>query len=221
MERTVKVTGKGKIAVKPDIIRLAIDLKGVEESYEKALQQSARQTEMLRDCFEGLGFEKTDLKTTSFRVNTKYENSQNKMGVWKQKFVGYEFWHSLKIEFGVDNQLLGKMLYALAHSQTEPEFHILYTVKDVESVKNLLLGKAVEDAKTKAQVLADAAGVTLGEIMTIDYSWEEMEIISRPMNQMKAVRCMAEESDGASYDMAVEPDDIDVSDHVTVIWAVG
>ena len=221
MERIIKVTGKAKIAVKPDMIRLSIDLKGTQESYEGALQQSSQQTETLKNCFENLGFERTDLKTTSFQVNTKYESYQDKARIWKQKFVGYEFQHSLKIEFDVNHQMFGKMLYALAHSSAEPEFRIFYTVKDAEPVRNLLLAKAVEDAKVKAELLTKAAGVTLGEVSTIDYSWEEIEIISKPMNRMIGTYACAQEEDCAnSCEIDMEPEDINVSDHVTVSWYI-
>ncbi len=39
------------------------------------------------------------------------------------------------------------------------------------SGKSELLGKAVTDAKEKASVLTQAAGVTLKDIQSIDYSW--------------------------------------------------
>ena len=53
-----------------------------------------------------------------------------------------------------------------------------YTIKDVEAAKNELLGKAVAESKKKAQVLTDAAGVKLGNIISIDYSWGEIDIYS-------------------------------------------
>lgn len=74
------------------------------------------------------------------------------------------------------------------------------------------------DSKEKAKVLAEAAGVTLGDIVTIDYSWGELEIVSRPVE-----RCMMSAANGAvdSYAMDIEPDDIDVTDTVTVVWEIG
>ena len=49
------------------------------------------------------------------------------------------------------------MLYALAHSSLKLEFSIEYTVADVETCKNELLHKAIEDSIQKAQVLTTAA----------------------------------------------------------------
>ncbi len=221
MERTIRVTGKGKIAVKPDRIRLVLNLTEGKESYEQTLQASTQQVETLRDCFENLGFARTDLKTLSFDIDTCYENYQAEDKSWKQRFKGYECRHSLKIEFDADNAILGRVLYALAHAQVSPEFKILYTVKDVEAAKNQLLGKAVEDSREKAQALTKAAGVVLGEVLTIDYSWGEMELLAKPMNKMMEP-CMVtnERTRMASYSMDIEPDDIEVSDTVTVVWGI-
>ncbi|MEG2013304.1 MAG: SIMPL domain-containing protein, partial [Anaerovoracaceae bacterium] len=71
MERTIRVTGKGKISVKPDRIRLLLNLEDIRETYDETLQQSTEQVEILKDTFEKLGFARTDLKTLTFNVDTK------------------------------------------------------------------------------------------------------------------------------------------------------
>lgn len=220
MDRTIRVTGRGKIAVKPDIIRLNITLEDQRETYEETLKQSTMQTETLKDCFENLGFDRSDLKTLYFNVDTEYESYQDKSKNWKQRFMGYKFTHRFKIDFPSDNEELGKILYAMAHCEVHPEFTISYTVKDIEVCKNQLLGQAVSDSKQKAEILASAAGTKLGLVTTIDYSWGEMEIISHPMNKMMEPCMMMEDCAAGSYDMDIEPDDIDVTDTVTVVWSL-
>lgn len=221
MERTIKVTGKGKLLVKPDQIHLFMNLHDTKRTYEEILEQSSKQAEQLKECFVNLGFGQKDLKTTFFRVDAKYENYKHD-GAWKQRMIGYEFRQELKLEFDLDNELLGKVLYALAHCSVSPVFRIDYTVKDIEAVKNELLAKAIQDSKTKAEVLTMAAGVILGEIQKIDYSWDEMEVRCSPAAGMLAAKGSVTLMEGAeeSYDMNIEPDDIDVADTVTVIWEI-
>ena len=137
----------------------------------------------------------------------------------QQRFVGYKFVHDLKIEFDADNELLGKVLYALANASITPEFRLQYTVKDVESAKNELLSKAVADSKTKAEVLTKAAGVKIGEILNIDYSWAELELVAQPVRMLKASPAMANDAMG-SYQMDITPEDIKVEDSVTVVWGL-
>ena len=172
--RTIRVTGKGKIKVKPDMTRLTITLEDTCPEYSETLKKSNEVTEQVKDLFVPFGFEKSDLKTLSFNVDTEYE-SYNDHGTYKQRFLGYSYKHVLKVEFEFDNKRLGKILYALANSPLQPEFRLSYTVKDPEAVKNKLLGKAVLDAKEKAAVLTQAADVTLKDIQSIDYSWGEID----------------------------------------------
>ena len=219
--RTIRVTGRGQLKVHPDMTRIIITLEGRHKEYGETLQRSSRDTEKIKDLMAAFGFERSDLKTLNFAVDTEYETYKER-GEYKQRFVGYKFRHLLKLEFDSDNKRLGKLLYALANCPLNPEFRIAYAVKDPEAAKNTLLGKAVKDAMEKAEVLAGAAGVTLKDIQSIDYSWGEINFEVSPMrNDMMTEKRMAPMAAMDSYDMDIEPDDIEVSDTVTVVWEIG
>lgn len=218
--RTIRVTGKGQIRVKPDMTRIMLSLEGQYPEYDETLRRSSQDTEKLRDLLSVFGFERSDLKTVTFSVDTEYESYKEK-GTYKQRFAGYKFNHLMKLEFDSDNARLGKVLYALANCDVKPEFRLSYTVKNPEAAKNELLGRAVTDAKEKASVLTNASGVTLKEVQSIDYSWGQIDFEVRPMNRMLLMEdTCAAPSPGACYDLDIEPDDIDVSDTVTVIWEI-
>ena len=55
---------------------------------------------MLKDCFEKLGFERTDLKTLNFNVDTEYESYQDRDKSWKRRFMGYKYVHNISKEEG-------------------------------------------------------------------------------------------------------------------------
>ena len=217
--RTIRVTGKGQIKVKPDMTRITMSLEGTYPEYGEALRHSSLDTEHLKDVLGAFGFERSDLKTLSFSVDTEYEGYRED-DVYKQRFIGYRYRHQMKVEFDSDNGRLGRILYALAHCPAKPEFRLSYTVKDPEAAKNELLWKAVADAREKALVLTRAAGVALKDIQSIDYSWGQIDFEIQPMNDMRyplAPKAIEEES----YDLDIEPDDMEASDTVTVIWKIG
>ena len=217
--KNIRVTGKGQIKVRPDITRIRITLEDTFKDYARTLQHSADRTKALRELLEPFGFTPTDLKTLNFQVNTAYESYQ-KDGVWKQRFKGYTYTHELKIEFPSDNERLGKILYALANSDVNPVFQISYTISQPEEAKNAVLGQAIEDAKKKAEILSKAAGVPLGEIQHIDYSWTQIDLEVRPMMRMDMAKSTVNDSISA-YDLDIEPDDINLTDTVTVEWEIG
>lgn len=223
MERTIKVTGKGKLSIKPDTIRLIVSLEGMKKEYSDVIHLSSEMSEKIKDIFEQQGFEKSMIRTLSFDVKAEYENYQDRDNSWKRRFTGYKFTHRMKVEFPVDNKRLGKILYALGHAPLCPEIQLEYTIADIEKSKNELLASAVSDSAAKAAVLAKAAGVSLGEILNIDYSWTELDFVSRPMRGMALEeRCMLKTAEcGGSYDIDIEADDINVTDNVTVVWKIG
>lgn len=215
--RTIRITGKGQIKVKPDMTRLTITLEGNCREYSETLKHSSEATKQIKDLFLAFGFEKSRLKTLSFNIDTEYKNYKEHDD-YKRIFVGYSYRQVLKIEFDSDNKLLGKILYALANSPLHPEFGISYTVKDPEAAKNRLLSKAMQDAKEKALVLSQAADVTLKSIQSIDYSFVELDFqINSIQNMLPSKASVPSMQD---YDIEIEPDDIDVTDSVTVVWEI-
>ena len=216
--RIIRVTGKGQLKVRPDLTRIVMTLEGMYPDYNETLRRSSESTENIKTLLSEFGFDRKDLKTLRFNVETEYDSYRDKKDQYHRVFKGYKYEHTLKVSFDSDNKLLGRILYALAHCPENPEFRISYGVKDTEAAKNELLGKAVKDAREKALVLTEAADVKLKDILSIDYSWGEIEFESRPMDRML---CCNAVSNSNSYDLDIEPDDIDVSDTVTVVWEIG
>ena len=217
MERTIKVTGKGKLSVKPDMIRLDIYAEVHFKDYDTAVLQAEKETDILREIVRKAGLDPKELKTVHFGIDTEFRYDSR-----KRKLLGYKYRHNMYITFPNKNEILGKVLFGLAKCPVKVEFSIVHTLKDVEAIKNQLIGKAVTDSKEKAKVLAEAAGVKLGNIIKIDYTWGEIEAYARPFQMMenRTDLCLGEMSDGR-YHMNIEADDIDLQDTVTVVWEIG
>lgn len=218
MKRTIRVTGTGSLSQRPDMMRLTLRLSEVIVDYQKALEASSNKTSILRKLIIDEGFEGSDLKTSNFSIDVRNESYTDKEGNWKTKFVGYEYTHILNLEFSFDNSKLGSILGALAaSSEIEPVLSISYFVKDTETAKDKLIQNAVENAFHKAKIIAEASSTTLNQIVSIDYSMITLAFETRPINQdMMLERSMAK----ASYDLNIEPEDIKVSDNVTVVWEI-
>lgn len=57
----------------------------------------------------------------------------------------------------------------------------------------------------------------LGEIISIDYSWDEIEVFSKPIDDFVINKA---QSFGSKIDIDIEADDINMSDTVTVVWNI-
>lgn len=211
MERTIKVTGRGQVRLKPDLIRLQIGLKGVKKTYAETLALSGQTHADLKAALAAAGFSPEALKTTGFEINTKYENVRGENGEWRQVFAGYEFAHSLKLELAPEGEL-GRAAAALEGCGPS-DLSFVYTVRDPSSAREELLKEAAADARRKAEILAGASGVRLGELLTVEYAFGPRPAESRAMT-LRAARA-------AEADLDFCPDEIELSDSVAMTWAIG
>lgn len=214
-DRIIAVKGIGNVTAKPDLIIITMMLENTDYSYSGAIQLASGAIDDIRTALISVGYKKDDLRTTDFNINTDYESYKDTKGNWKQKFNGYKSIHKLKLEFDFDMERLNKALSAIASSGAKPEFEINFSIKDKNAISNLLLQNAIKNASEKATVLAGAAGLSLGAIQRIDYSWGELRLYSD--TKMIEPLCCASDAVPA---MDIEPEDIKVNDTVTVVWTI-
>ena len=145
------------------------------------------------------------------------EDQIDENGEVHQIFQGYKYVHGMKLDFPNNADFLGKVITVLSSCPAKPEYKIRYTIADTEAVKNLIIGKAVADARKKAEVLTQAAGIRLGAIQTMEYTWDEIEFVS---STDVSISDTVEETITASARFNVEPENVEASDSVTVIWSI-
>ena len=219
MERTLRVTGTGKISLKPDLTIIRLDFKKVKPTYEETLEASAKDLTTVRNALKSVGVDKNNVKTTDFDVGINYEYYYDEKKNSQKRMNGFYYKQSLRVTFDADNKLLGKVLYQLAQLDIYSEFDIYYGVKDTEKAKNELLAKAIEDSKNKAEIISRSAGVVLGDIIDINYSWLDVEFRTRSYDFDRPMMCKSISSRGG-YDIDIEPEDIEKSDNITVVYQI-
>ena len=219
MTRTITVKGSGSVSAKPDYITLMLSITETDKNYERAMAGAAKRIAALEAAAENTGFEKNALKTVSFHVSTQYESVKNRQGGYQSVFSGYRCAYQLKLAFDFDSKRFASVLSAVADSGADPELNISFTVKDPAKVSKELLARAAANAREKAEILCRASGAALGELISIDYNWNELNILSRTscdfgdgvMPLMAARSCTAPE---------ITPDDIDLHDTAAFVWEI-
>lgn len=206
--RTIRVQGSAKVSKAPDWVSISFAINSKSADYEKCMKQLAKQTENLRKELDSIGLVKESLKTSRFTINTDFERTRD-----KNIFKGYVASHNLRVEFPFEKDYLNKVFSVLSHTKSKALFRVSFEIKDPEPLKQQAIAEAVKNSKVNAQVLAEAAGVTLGEIIQIDYSWSKI----RFQSSLEVCETDAPISD-PGYDFT--PEDVDVSDSVTVIYSI-
>ena len=216
MNRVITVKGTGSFKVKPDLIVITMSLESLHLDYNKTMKLAAEAVEGLQRAIQSVGFNKTDLKTTNFNISTHYESYYDKDNNYKTKFDGYLCEQGLKLEFDFDNEVMSKVLTTISKAKTDPRLNIQFSVKDKDAVNEELLISAADNAKRKAEILAKASGVSLGDLISIEYNWGELHLYSQTRYAMEDQMMKLSESSAPD----IEPDDIDFSDTVSFVWEI-
>ncbi len=204
MDRTITVTGSGKVAVRPDRARLEANLSGKCDRYADAVRSSEDSVSHLKGSVAATGFDPESLRTSGFSVTVVYRYV-NRDGVTVSEFDGYEYTHRVRMTVDVGEDV-GRLLDSLLSCEGSPEFHVSYTVSDSSTPMAEARSAAVRDAEFKAKSLAKDSNVTLGDIVSISY-------VSSPCNFASAKMLSSRGSE-------ITPEDVEFNDSVTIQWEI-
>ena len=208
------ISGRGHISLPPDTTVVRLTITGVEPEYSQALEEASRMTKHIKEILKDADMKDKDVKTSRLSVRPNYEYEDN-----KRYHRGFAHYQELSISFPINNKRLGRILYLLTESHIKSEISLYFTVKEPESAKEQLLRNAIKDAKIKASILADASGVTLGEILSIDYSWGSMRFETDEYDVCDSKMC-CNSCAAPSYDIDINPEDIDRNDSVELVFEI-
>ena len=212
MQKVITVRGSANVKVKPDYVNILVNLETLNVEYGAAMEEAARRIEALKAALKSVKVDPEDLRTTDFGVNTEWEWTKNKYGNHETRvFKGYKIRQNLKLGFDFERERMVAILSAVARSGVDPEFRVQFTVKDKSAVKEELFAKASENARKIAEGLCRGVGKSLGDIININYSWEEIDIYHE-FDDCREMKC----TEGAAPD--INPEDLDASDSVTFTW---
>ena len=164
-ERYIRVSGSGEVAVVPDIAYINIGVHSEAEDVSSALEANNTQATELTEALKAEGIEAKDIQTTNFNVypQTRYDNMGQPVG------TSYVVDNTVYITVR-DLTKLGKLLDSAISAGANNIYGISFDIADKETVLAQARELAIKDAEAKAKSVATVAGVTLGQILSIDVS---------------------------------------------------
>ena len=164
-ERYIRVSGSGEVAVVPDIAYINIGVHSEAEDVTSALEANNTQAAELTEALKAEGIEEKDIQTANFNVypQTRYDNMGQPVG------TSYVVDNTVYVTVR-DLANLGKMLDTAISAGANNIYGISFDIADKENALAQARELAIKDAEVKAQSVAAIAGVTLGQILSIDVS---------------------------------------------------
>lgn len=186
-KRTVSVQGQGKISAVPDIAMLTIEVRQEGASLDAVSEQVRRGIAKVLDGLKAQGIADKDIQTVAYQVRPRYE--RDKPGNMRPNGFIVENRVAAKVR---DLKKVGKVLAAVvqsgATSVTGPDFDF----DNPQALERKALALAMDDARAKAAVLAEAAGAHLGPVESISQSGDiAWPMAPRPMLGMRMAAAAA------------------------------
>lgn len=212
---TITITGTGSTGVRPDTIRIGLDLNARNEDCGRAMDMAAAGEQQLREILAELDFTRDELKTTGFDVRAEYETRPDEKGAYRSVFTGYCCAHSMKLEFPLDTKKLADILGAISKTEAAPEVKVSFIAKDTEEAKRELMRSCAENARKKAELLCEACGARLGKLIKISSTAADNVPVSAT-NFSADISLMRAKPAAAAID--IEPDDISLRGSAEFEW---
>jgi uncharacterized protein YggE len=208
-QQGISVTGEGKATGQPDVAVLSLGISTIKPTVAEARDQAATTMQALIDSVKGNGVAEKDIQSTQLSIYPEYDYSI----VSSQKLIGYRLTNTVAIKVRDINKTSDVLDGAVAAGGDLTQVQSIdFTIDKPDALKDQAREAAVNDAKARAQRLADTAGVKLGDPISI------MESSVTPAVPM---RTYSPDTLGAGEAATpIEPGSLDVDLTVQVVFAI-
>lgn len=185
------VSGEGEMAVAPDMAILSLTVLREAETARDALTANNEAVAKVIAAMKEAGIADRDLQTSGFNIQPRYVYPEPKDGQQQQpRIVGYAVSNSLTVRVR-DLSKVGAILDQSVTLGVNQGGDLTFTNDDPAAVINDARKKAVANAIAKAKTLAEAAGVSVGNVLEIS----EQTYQPRPVPMARGKMMAMEASD--------------------------
>jgi uncharacterized protein YggE len=208
IERAIVVHGEATVRRVPDlaVVSLTVSVRGKQPA--PARDEANRRASAIFGHLRELGLPEADVQAPSLVVHPTYD-----YGRGGPKVTGYEASRPMTVRIR-DVELLGPVLDALVEDRATQVHGTTMELAEPEATTREALSVAVGVARSRAEALAAAVGVSLGGPLRV----EEGESMSGPIRPMGMMR-MAAAQEAAPTEVAAG--EIEITANVRVWFAIG
>jgi uncharacterized protein YggE len=212
-QRTVIVTGRGEVARRPDLAVLRL---GAVAQAETASEAHGRVNEAVAASIErikGLGVPAENISTAGLAIYPVYAEQQPRREPVEPRIAGYRASQTIRVELD-DLGLVGRVIDSSVQSGANQFESLSFELRDDSEARRDSLQRAAQQARSKAQAIAEALGVSLGDLHRAEESGAVVPVIHREFAGRAA---MAMDAAGTP----VEPWQVRVEASVTLTYLIG
>jgi hypothetical protein len=196
--------GEGKVTGTPDTVTLVLGAQTQSSSARDALAQNNAKTGALIAMLKAKGVAPKDVQTSELSISPTYGGVDNKISGYQVSNIVTATMHDI----GSSGAVIDAAAEAAGDAVRVQQ--LSFSIADDSALRAQARAAAVTQAKEKAKQLADAAGVSLGPLLSITEGTSTPPPIPYAAQASKAMA-----------DVPIEPGTQDLRVTVDLVYAVG
>lgn len=158
----ISVTGSGESRIAPDLAVIRLGVTSQADSAADAMAQNGQQQGAVIQALRDQGIESDDIQTSQMSLNPVMDHGEGRA----PQITGYQASNVVTVRVA-QTDLLGQVLDAIVDAGANEINGISFQREDAAEAEDDARRDAVADARHKAGVLAEAAGVELGPLLSL------------------------------------------------------
>lgn len=209
---TIAVSGMAEQEVAPDMAYIDVGINVRADDAETARTQEAQIASQIRRALLGLAITDNDLQNRSYYLYQEYKVDRNGVRTADK----YVLDSSIKVTVK-DLDKLSQVIDNVVEAGATNISNITYALSTQNIIQRQLLATAVENARDKAAVVANAGSRTLGNMLSADInSFDGGTIVAYGANKLRSTTNLAE--DGVATKLS--PGKIKLNARVQVVFSL-
>lgn len=204
--RTISVDGSSTIKVAPDKATISISIENTAKDAKMASAQNAQIMQKIQSAILGLTITKDKMQTTNYNLYPVYNTKDN-----SREIIGYSVSNEITVTID-DIDMVGAVIDTAINAGASNVNSIEFGLKDSQAYKDKVLQQAIVDAKRKAQVIANALGKSVVNVVSVNTGNTYVE--AKNFNNAMYMRT----ADAAGATSPIQSGDISVRANVAVVF---
>ena len=201
----IRVAGTATIKSAPDIATVEIGVQTFDKDVEEAVAENNDKAEAIMAALRREGVADKDIQTSRFNIYPQRDYSENRQG----EIIGFQVDNTVSVTLR-DIPAIGGTLQAAINAGANNIYGVNFTLDDPTALRDEARAEAIKDARRRADVMAEAAGIQVGKVISITETSYPGPIIAR-----------AEFEDAAAKaDVPIEPGELSLTLQVEVVFAI-
>lgn len=163
---TITAEGTGTVHAAPDVVIIDIGVTTRGATPAEALTGNNADMQRVIDAIIAAGVPETDIATSNFSISPVYDDQQMTRGNTLPAIIAYEVSNQVTIRIdGVETS--GAILDRVVEAGANRINSIRFDIAEPQPLRDEALAAAITEARRQAELMANAAGVTLVRIVSI------------------------------------------------------